>query len=55
MKNGMDIKRKAFKMSMRKATKRPVHGGAKLNPAYFHRFDSCQIIASFWFHEKLQV
>jgi hypothetical protein len=30
MKNGMDIRRKGFKMSMRKATKRPVHGGAKL-------------------------
>jgi hypothetical protein len=30
MKNGLNIKRKAFKMSMRKATKRPVYGGAKL-------------------------
>jgi hypothetical protein len=30
MKNEMDIRRKGFKMPMRKATKRPVHGGAKL-------------------------
>lgn len=28
MKNGLDIRRKGFKMSMRKATKRTAHGGA---------------------------